>query len=262
MAKDPAFLFYPSDYLVGTFLFDFAQKGKYMDILCMLHSKGGYLSEKEIKKILDFNDPSDIEILNKFKKTSDGYFNQRLLNEIDKRKKHSQQQKENVMKRWDKEKKGNEEDTTVLPNGYDGNTKTIPLENENRNTNKNIIKNSNDLYNTIILYWNENSNLAKVLKLSDARKKLLNARLQDFSKEKILEMIDIVSKSDFLQGRKNDWKANFDWCFNVNNFIKIIEGNYNNITNGNKQDSKVIVEPGSQLEKDLERYEKNKIVIE
>jgi len=35
-----------------------------------------------------------------------------------------------------------------------------------------------------------------------------------------------VEKSDFLTGRKTEWKASFDWVLKPANFKKIIEGNY------------------------------------
>jgi len=37
---------------------------------------------------------------------------------------------------------------------------------------------------------------------------------------------DEVEKSDFLTGRKTEWKASFDWVLKPANFKKIIEGNY------------------------------------
>lgn len=98
--KDPAFLFYPSDFLVGTMLFSYEQKGKYIEILCLMHSKGGYLQVDELKRFLDTNDKKDLEVLNKFKKDNNGFYNQRLLDEIEKRQRHKNKQRENANKRW------------------------------------------------------------------------------------------------------------------------------------------------------------------
>lgn len=69
-------------------------------------------------------------------------------------------------------------------------------------------------------------------KLTDSRKKLINARIKEHSLEKIGDVFKLVVESDFLSGRKKDWKANFDWIMKKENFIKILEGNYKNI---NKQ---------------------------
>jgi hypothetical protein len=35
-----------------------------------------------------------------------------------------------------------------------------------------------------------------------------------------------ISESDFLMGRKDEWRANFEWIITKRNFYKIIEGNY------------------------------------
>ncbi|MHA2039809.1 MAG: hypothetical protein ACW98X_25615, partial [Promethearchaeota archaeon] len=40
MAKDPAFLFYPGDWLGGTMLFSRAHKGAYMDLLMAQFNNG------------------------------------------------------------------------------------------------------------------------------------------------------------------------------------------------------------------------------
>lgn len=70
MAKDPAVLFYTSDFLSGTITMDYEERGKYITLLCIQHQKG-YLTEKDLKLILE---DSDIEIFNKFKLAEDGYY--------------------------------------------------------------------------------------------------------------------------------------------------------------------------------------------
>ena len=37
-----------------------------------------------------------------------------------------------------------------------------------------------------------------------------------------------IQRSDYLCGRKKDWKATFDWIIMPGNLVKIIEGNYDN----------------------------------
>ena len=61
-----------------------------------------------------------------------------------------------------------------------------------------------------------------------------------------MEVIDKVSKSDFLCGNKGDgeWKANFDWIMKPDNFQKIIEGAYDN--KGVKAPTKPLL-PSSEL---------------
>ncbi|ROI05480.1 hypothetical protein EGI16_03580 [Chryseobacterium sp. G0240] len=71
--------------------------------------------------------------------------------------------------------------------------------------------------------------LPKVLIINQNRKKAINARLHDFGIEKINEMFDMVAKSNFLNGENpRTWCADFDWIMKPANFVKIIEGNYNN----------------------------------
>lgn len=68
-------------------------------------------------------------------------------------------------------------------------------------------------------------------KLTDSRKKLINARIKDYSLEHIGIVFRKVVESDFLSGRKKDWKATFDWIMSKNNFVKILEDNYKNLNN-------------------------------
>lgn len=80
--KDPAFLFYSSDFLTGTMFMSDAQLGKYIKILCTQHQKG-HLTEKDMLKICKRYDK---DIFEKFVKDNDGkYYNIRLQKEIDKR---------------------------------------------------------------------------------------------------------------------------------------------------------------------------------
>jgi len=50
MAKDPAVLFYTSDFLSGTFTMTDEQVGKYMRLLCIQHQKG-MLTEQDMLSI-------------------------------------------------------------------------------------------------------------------------------------------------------------------------------------------------------------------
>ena len=142
--KDPAFLFYPNDWAGGTMGMTYEEKGAYMDLLIMQFNRGHMTSHmigQTVGKLFG-------QIEDKFEIDSDGkYFNERLESEIEKRRKHSKQQSENVQKRWNKAESKSQKDTKVntkgntkgntkiIPNEYQKNTKTIPLENENENEN-------------------------------------------------------------------------------------------------------------------------------
>jgi hypothetical protein len=56
--------------------------------------------------------------------------------------------------------------------------------------------------------------------------------LETYSMEDIGNVFKLVAESDYLCGKKVDWSANFDWILVPKNFIKIIEGGYKNIENG------------------------------
>jgi uncharacterized protein YdaU (DUF1376 family) len=132
MAKDPAFLFYSADFMVGTNTFTDAQTGKYIRLLCQQHQKG-HLSEKDMLKICKVKDE---EVFEKFIQDENGlYYNRRLDEEIQKRNSHCEKQRENILKRW-----GKEPDTKPIPKQYDGITMVIPLENENENINNSLNK--------------------------------------------------------------------------------------------------------------------------
>ena len=90
--KDPAFLFYSSDFLTGTMFMTDSQLGKYIKILCTQHQKG-HLSEKDMLKICKRYDK---DIFEKFTKDDDGkYYNIRLEKEMTKRKDYSKSRANN-----------------------------------------------------------------------------------------------------------------------------------------------------------------------
>lgn len=79
-------------------------------------------------------------------------------------------------------------------------------------------------------YFNEHrGNMPEFQTISDARKIKIKSLLKKFSKEKIAEAIQIANKSDFLQGNNpRSFICSIDWILNPTNFLKILEGNYNN----------------------------------
>ena len=115
MSKDPAVLFYTSDFLTGTTLMSNEQVGKYIRLLCIQHQKG-VLSEKDMLKICDSYDE---DIFDKFEKTEEGYFNKRMRDEFEKRKKYSESRANNRKKK---------EDMKNICNSYE---EHMEIENEN-----------------------------------------------------------------------------------------------------------------------------------
>lgn len=90
--KDPAFLFYSSDFLSGTMLMSDEDIGQYIKLLCLQHQKG-HLKEKDILNICKTYKE---EIFSKFKKDEEGnYYNERLEEEVVRRKKYSESRRNN-----------------------------------------------------------------------------------------------------------------------------------------------------------------------
>jgi hypothetical protein len=82
MAKDPAFLFYSSDFLNGVADLTMEERGQFITLLCLQHQKGT-LTDKTIRLSLG---SVSVDVLSKFSKDKDGnFYNDRLSEEIEKR---------------------------------------------------------------------------------------------------------------------------------------------------------------------------------
>lgn len=97
------------------------------------------------------------------------------------------------------------------------------------------VKGSNEIdFDSFMRFFNESVSttaIPTIRVMTDKRKKLLRVRLKDFDKRTLMLVIQRAVASDFLTGRKTDWKADFDWIFKQDNFIRILEGKYDNRTN-------------------------------
>lgn len=92
MAKDPAVLFYTSDFLSGTFTMTNEQVGMYMRLLCLQHQKGR-LSEKDMLSICK---AYDVDIWSKFTNEGGAFFNERMFKETERRQKFSESRRNNA----------------------------------------------------------------------------------------------------------------------------------------------------------------------
>ena len=127
MSKDPAFLFYYQDFLVGTDHMDNEEVGAYIRCLChQAHS--GSISEKHMKKICLTQDVHNT-IKTKFKESdsSGNYVNTRLRIELEKRRKYSESRANN--------RKGKNKGTGKMCKSYD---KHMENENENEDINEEV----------------------------------------------------------------------------------------------------------------------------
>jgi len=98
--KDPAFLFYSSDFLTGTYFLNDTQVGKFIRLLCFHHQKGRLTKDHMLKICLTY----DKDIFDLFTQDENGlYFNERLESEVDRRKKYSESRRSNRKKKTNNE---------------------------------------------------------------------------------------------------------------------------------------------------------------
>lgn len=85
-------------------------------------------------------------------------------------------------------------------------------------------------YDEVIDQWNALcEGLPRVSKLTDSRRSLIKSAIK--GKVDFHSLFMKVAESDFLMGRKTDYKASFDWVLKPKNIQKIIEGNYDGSKN-------------------------------
>lgn len=98
MSKDPAFLFYPGDWMGGTMTFSRSHKGAYMDLL-MAQYNNGHMSIEDIKIVLgdDFEKMWELKLKSKFTQDCNGlFFNKKLEEVIEKRKLFTESRRKNL----------------------------------------------------------------------------------------------------------------------------------------------------------------------
>ena len=131
MAKDPAFLFYPGDYVSGTMGMTFEEKGAYMDLL-MLQFNRGHMNTHMIQHTIGHLWE---QVKCKFIQDEEGlWYNVRLDVEKEKRKTFTESRRNN-MKPKDKPSYEPPYETHMQPH------MDSHMENENENINEDIINN-------------------------------------------------------------------------------------------------------------------------
>jgi uncharacterized protein YdaU (DUF1376 family) len=125
--KDPAFLFYSDNFLSGTMFLSDEQVGKYIRLLCAQHLTG-HLTENDMIFICKQYDEN---IFKKFTKDGEGkYYNERLEEEILRRKNYVKSRSDNKLGKTKKSK--------VVPKSYDKHM-------GNENGNENVVRKFNHL---------------------------------------------------------------------------------------------------------------------
>lgn len=81
-----------------------------------------------------------------------------------------------------------------------------------------------ELYNSVC------GSYPRLAKMSDARKKAIDARMKTgYTLEEFKALFEKAESSDFLKGKnRRNWSATFDWMIADRNMAKILDGNYDN----------------------------------
>lgn len=109
-------------------------------------------------------------------------------------------------------------------------------QNSNPNSNQNPVKVEEKVgkvekvpYEEILEKFNQiGERFSKIRGIDGNRKKKVGLRYQEYGKEVLFQVFELANGSDFLCGIKSEWKADFDWIIESGNFMKILEGKYEN----------------------------------
>ncbi len=92
-----------------------------------------------------------------------------------------------------------------------------------------------EFFAKVKLTWNFAVSKAKIPMMSkwtDIRRKAVAARAREHGEAAVLDAIERAAQSDFLNGgNRKGFVASFDWVMRPTNFLKVIEGNYDNREN-------------------------------
>ena len=227
MSKDPAFLFYDGDAARDVSHMNRLERGCYFDLIQAQRKFGGYTVE-QARKILgkDFDDCwSSIELI--LSNENGLFFIEWVRDSMIKRTESAEKQRKRIQDYWDRKKQ--EEENNI----NHGNTTVLPIVNEIESV---IVVD----YEFIIgNYHSLCPKMNKVQAINQQRKGFINARYAEYGMEKITEVLRKAGGSDFLNGiNDKGWKADFEWIMRPTNFIKILEGKYENNTRTDRRNIK------------------------
>ena len=139
--KDPAFLFYSQDWIVGTIFMTMEEKGVYITLLAHQHQKG-YLTNEMIGKITEGIEYPNV--MDKFIQGDNGnWINVKLGKEIIRRKQYAERQRELANRRWSNAKAPTESDANDMPRDVTdtvNDTKTITIKSKKTNSPNHLFK--------------------------------------------------------------------------------------------------------------------------
>lgn len=98
-----------------------------------------------------------------------------------------------------------------------------------KNTNNSHVDDE-DFKKQILSAWNSlDKNIPKIqtLNANTQRYNMLKARINEHGLDTVIKAIKSIDNSKFLKGYVSDFRITIDWFIKPNNFIKVLEGNYN-----------------------------------
>lgn len=103
---------------------------------------------------------------------------------------------------------------------------------ESRTPKSSIYATIRELYNSVC------GSYPRLVKMSDARKKAINARLKTgYTLDDFRKLFEKAEASDFMKGaNKRNWSATFDWMICDSNMAKVLDGNYDPRDQGGVKD--------------------------
>ena len=121
-----------------------------------------------------------------------------------------------------------------MKNGVKTVVKTVGIKDKDKNKDKEmketIRKEIVDVYNSIC------TNLSKIQKITDKRKKSIDAFAKEFTLEQFKEICEKANTTDFLIGKnERGWKADFDFLMRIDKATAILEEKYNTSSKKTKE---------------------------
>lgn len=98
-----------------------------------------------------------------------------------------------------------------------------------KNTNNSHVDDE-DIKTQILSVWNsldKNIPRIQILNANTQRYNMLKARINEHGLDTVIKAIKSIDQSKFLKGYVSDFRITIDWFIKPNNFIKVLEGNYN-----------------------------------
>ena len=188
IAKDPAFLFYPSDFLTGTMFMSHEQIGIYIRLLCSQHQHGGVIDKISFNSLVGNNEI----VRTKFIEINLGFYNQRLADEMEKRNKKSNNISKAVKEVWEKRKESNAipSKNNAIPKESKKKGNRILMGIVNENVNENEIEDyfvlngySKELANKFYLHYQPDWTDSNGKKVKDWKKKAQTVWFKEENKQ-------------------------------------------------------------------------------